>query len=57
MLLGVHRDGIARDHEGPQRVVPGDVCGARNISRVTRLRILAYPGHQRGLRRLFRLPW
>lgn len=43
VLLGVSRDGEALDGEGPQLVVPGDVCGARNISRVTDVRILSAP--------------
>ena len=43
VLLGVSRDGVALDDEGPQLVVPGDVCGARNISRVTELRVLSAP--------------
>lgn len=43
VLLGVSRDGTPLDGEGPQLVVPGDVCGARNISGVTELRILVVP--------------
>jgi hypothetical protein len=43
VLLGLCRDGAELDDEGPQLVVPDDVCGARNISRVTDLRILSAP--------------
>ena len=43
VLLGVSRDGADLDDEGPQLVVPGDVCGARNISRVRELRVLSAP--------------
>jgi hypothetical protein len=43
VLLGVSRDGAALDDEGPQLVVPGDVCGARNISRATELLVLSTP--------------
>jgi hypothetical protein len=43
VLLGVSRDGFALDSEGPQVVVPGDVCGARKISRVRMLQVLGVP--------------
>jgi hypothetical protein len=43
VLLGVSRVGAALDDEGPQLVVPSDVCGARNISRVTELLVLSTP--------------
>jgi hypothetical protein len=39
VLLGLTRDGDALDAEGPQLVVPGDVCGARHISKVADVRI------------------
>ncbi|WP_207400623.1 hypothetical protein [Actinomadura roseirufa] len=44
VLLGVRRDEAALDGEGPQLVMPDDVCGARNISGVTELRIFSDPG-------------
>lgn len=43
MLLGVTRDGEELDREGPQLVVPGDQCGARNLSGVTELKIFSDP--------------
>ncbi|MDI2124617.1 hypothetical protein [Yinghuangia seranimata] len=43
VLLGVTRDGLALDDEGPQLVVPGDVCGARNVSGIVELRIFSEP--------------
>lgn len=48
ILLGVTRDGGALDAEGPQLVVPGDVCGARNVSSVVELRIFSEPGVAEG---------
>jgi hypothetical protein len=43
ILLGVTRDGFALKGEGPQLVVPGDVCGARNVSGIVELRIFSEP--------------
>jgi hypothetical protein len=43
VLLAIVRDGAALDAEGPQLVVPGDRCGARNVSGVTDLRVRADP--------------
>lgn len=42
VLLGLSRDGEPLDAEGPQLVVPGDTCGARNVSRVVELRVVSY---------------
>lgn len=44
VLLGLTRDGDALDTEGPQLVVPGDVCGARHISGVADVRIRSDAG-------------
>ncbi|WP_194891374.1 hypothetical protein [Catenulispora pinisilvae] len=44
VLLGLTRDGGALDAEGPQLVVPGDVCGARHVSGVADLRIRSDSG-------------
>jgi hypothetical protein len=44
VLLGLTRDGRALDTEGPQLVVPGDVCGARHVSGVADVRIRTEPG-------------
>ncbi|MBO2448966.1 hypothetical protein J4573_17825 [Actinomadura barringtoniae] len=41
VLLGVSRDGTGLDGEGPQLVMPDDVCGARNLSGVTDLRVFS----------------
>jgi hypothetical protein len=43
VLLGLVRDGELLDREGPQLVVPGDACGARNVSGVTDVRIFSDP--------------
>ncbi|MFD5317394.1 hypothetical protein [Streptomyces sp. NPDC127098] len=43
ILLGVTRDGAPLDGEGPQLVVPGDVCGARNVSGIVEVRLLTAP--------------
>ncbi|WP_344821504.1 hypothetical protein [Actinocorallia longicatena] len=43
VLLGLSRDGTLLDGEGPQLVLPSDVCGARNLSGVTDLRIFTDP--------------
>lgn len=48
VLLGILRDGEALDGEGPQLVVPGDVCGARNVSGVTGLQIFSDPSYRAG---------
>jgi hypothetical protein len=39
ILLGLVRDGASLDDQGPHLVVPGDVCGARNISRIVDLHL------------------
>jgi hypothetical protein len=44
VLLGLTRDGNTLDAEGPQLVVPGDVCGARHISGVADVRIRSDSG-------------
>ncbi|ACU77470.1 conserved hypothetical protein [Catenulispora acidiphila DSM 44928] len=44
VLLGLTRDGDALDAEGPQLVVPGDVCGARHVSGVADVRIRSDSG-------------
>ncbi|GIH25782.1 molybdopterin-binding oxidoreductase [Acrocarpospora phusangensis] len=49
VLLGVSMDGRALDEQGPHLVVPGDRCGARNISgiaeiQLARLRAARFPG-------------
>ncbi|MEY9887762.1 hypothetical protein ABIA35_006852 [Catenulispora sp. MAP12-49] len=44
VLLGLTRDGNPLDSEGPQLVVPGDVCGARHISGVADVRIRSDSG-------------
>ncbi|WP_194908836.1 hypothetical protein [Catenulispora rubra] len=44
VLLGLTRDGDALDAEGPQLVVPGDVCGARHVSKVADVRIRSDSG-------------
>lgn len=44
ILLGLTRDGRPLDAEGPQLVVPGDACGARNVSRIVEVRIVSYDG-------------
>jgi hypothetical protein len=44
ILLGLTRDGRTLDEEGPQLVVPGDACGARNVSRIVELRVVSYTG-------------
>ncbi|ROO86089.1 hypothetical protein EDD29_3651 [Actinocorallia herbida] len=43
VLLGVARDGVALDEEGPQLAMPADVYGARNLSGVTDLRVFSDP--------------
>jgi DMSO/TMAO reductase YedYZ molybdopterin-dependent catalytic subunit len=42
VLLGVTRDGRALP-SGPQLVVPGDMCGARNVSDVVEMRVYTDP--------------
>ena len=39
ILLGLTRDGIRLDDQGPHLVVPGDVCGARNVSGIVDLHL------------------
>ncbi|WP_067474559.1 hypothetical protein [Actinomadura hibisca] len=39
VLIAVTRDGRVLDGEGPQLVVPGDHCGARNISGITTIHL------------------
>lgn len=41
ILLGLVRDGAGLDDQGPHLVVPGDVCGARNVSRIVDLHLHA----------------
>jgi hypothetical protein len=41
VLLAVRRDGFDLDEQGPQLVVPGDLCGARNVSEVTGILVCA----------------
>lgn len=43
VLLGVTRDGAPLAEAGPQLVVPGDTCGARNMSGVVEVRIYGDP--------------
>lgn len=43
ILLGHSRDGRRLDDQGPQLVVPGDVCGARNVSGIVDLHLHADP--------------
>ncbi|MEU6249426.1 hypothetical protein [Glycomyces sp. NPDC047010] len=44
IVLGLVRDGLALDLEGPHLAVPGDSCGARNVSGVVAIRLDAYSG-------------
>ncbi|MBR7838568.1 molybdopterin-dependent oxidoreductase [Actinospica durhamensis] len=41
ILLGLTRDGVRLDDRGPHLVVPGDVCGARNVSGIADVRVHA----------------
>jgi hypothetical protein len=43
ILLGLTRDGLPLDGQGPHLVVPGDVCGARNVSGIVELHIRSDP--------------
>jgi hypothetical protein len=43
VLLGVTRDGTPLAEAGPQLVVPGDTCGARNVSGVVEVRVYGDP--------------
>ena len=43
ILLGVTRDGVGLEDQGPHLVVPGDACGARNVSGIVELRVYADP--------------
>jgi hypothetical protein len=41
ILLGLTRDGVPLDDQGPHLVVPGDACGARNVSGIVDLHVQA----------------
>ncbi len=43
VLIGVVKDGERLDAQGPHLVVPGDRCGARNVSGLTDLHVYGEP--------------
>ena len=43
ILLGLARDGVRLDDQGPHLVIPGDACGARNVSGIVDLHVHVDP--------------